>query len=331
MIKKILLVTDAWQQVNGVVTTLENLVKQLETQGLEVRVLSHADAKIKCAMPLYPEVTLAWISQNKIQSFINWADAIHISTPEGPIGLRALRYCVKHKLRFTTGYHTKWPDFIYERTRLPRTWVANYMRWLHKHSVAVLVPTKSVSDELADLGFRNLKVWTRGVDRTCFQPLESRDSSRILLCVSRLSHEKNLEAFCEIHIPGYTKMLVGDGPYRKTLEKKYPDVEFTGTLRGTALARVYAEATVFVFPSKTDTFGVVMIESMATGTPVAAYPVTGPLDVIKQGVTGIYDQDLTRAVLKALALDRDTVYTQSLDWSWQECAEQFMNALLSKE
>ena len=330
---KILIVTDAWRQVNGVVTTLENLNRTLTEMNYDVDFLNYDDADYSCNMPFYPEVKLAWVKQYVIKRKVDWADAVHIATPEGPIGFRTLRYCVKNKIPFTTGYHTKWPEFVRARLPIPMSLTYAYMRWLHKHSENILVPTQTVVDELEAKGFKKLSLWTRGVDRTIFNS-ESRTKLHcgrpFLLCVTRVSHEKGLDDFCKLDYPRATKIIVGDGPYRKELEAKYPDVIFTGVKRGKSLAEFYANADVFVFPSRTDTFGVVMIESMACGTPVAAYPVTGPLDVIEQSVTGYMDNDLALAINKCLELDREQVHYNSLKWTWFNCAQQFLSSLQSK-
>jgi len=331
--QKILIVTDAWRQVNGVVTTLENLNRTLTDMGYDVDFLNYDDADYKCNMPLYPEVKLAWVKQYVIKRKVDWADAVHIATPEGPIGFRVRNYCVKNKIPFTTGYHTKWPEFVRARLPIPVRLTYKFMRWLHKDSKKILVPTQTVVSELKEKGFKNLSVWTRGVDRTIFNP-DGRTklicSKPLLLCVTRVSHEKGLDDFCKLEYPGATKMIVGDGPYRTELEAKYPDVIFTGVKRGKDLANYYANADVFVFPSKADTFGVVMIESMACGTPVAAFPVSGPLDVIEHGITGVMDENLHTAITQCLNLARNKVYKNSLHWSWEKCASQFIDSLTKK-
>lgn len=335
MAQKILIVTDAWgdNQVNGVVTTLKNLVLELERLGHEVRTLSPEDCKIRVPMPWYDGIDLGFVRTRQIREATNWADAIHISTPEGPVGMRSVRYCERHKIPFTTSYHTKWPEFVRARFPIPESVTRQHMRNLHKKSRAILVPTDTVCAELKTQHFRNIRVWTRGVDRELFNPdhrCKLHVGRPLLLCVSRVSQEKNIEAFCEIDWPGrHTKMVVGDGPHLAELKKRYGDsVIFTGMLRGHELAHAYACADVFVFPSKADTFGVVMLEAMACGTPVAAYPVTGPLDVIEHGATGYMDADLKVAVEKALTLDRGRILEYSEHWSWRECAEQFLDSLV---
>ena len=220
---RILIVTDAWRQINGVVTTLENLNRTLTDMGHDIDFLNYDDADYTCDMPFYPEVKLAYVKQYVIKRKVNWADAIHIATPEGPIGFKTLRYCVKNKIPFTTGYHTKWPEFVRARLPIPTSLTYAYMRWLHKHSKNILVPTQTVVDELGLKGFNNLCVWTRGVDRSIFNSgsrTKLNCGRPLLLCVTRVSHEKGLDDFCKIDYPGATKIIVGDGPYRKELEAK---------------------------------------------------------------------------------------------------------------
>ena len=328
---RILIVTDAWRQINGVVTTLENLNRTLTDMGHDVDFLNYDDADYTCNMPFYSEIKLAYVKQYVIKRKVDWADAVHIATPEGPIGFKTLRYCVKNKIPFTTGYHTKWPEFVRARLPVPTSLTYAYMRWLHKQSKSILVPTQTVVEELGLKGFNNLCVWTRGVERSIFNSslrTKLNCGRPLLLCVTRVSHEKGLDDFCKLDYPGATKIIVGDGPYRKELEAKYPDVIFTGIKTGNSLSEFYANADVFVFPSKSDTFGVVMIESMACGTPVAAYPVTGPTDVIEQGVTGYMHNDLVTAIDNCLELDREQVHYNSVKWTWLNCATQFLISLI---
>lgn len=330
MANKILIVTDAYKpQVNGVVTTIVNVEKQLLKMGHEVRILCAENCKRSFKMPFYNEISLGIVRTKNIREAVSWADAVHISTPEGSVGFRVLRYCVRNKIPFTTGYHTKWPEFIRSRAPIPVWMTYSYMKWLHKHSKAILVPTQSAAVDLMREKFVNLSVWTRGVDRKLFKPRARSNGQRdkpVLLCVSRISHEKGLDDFCQLQ-GDYVKVVVGGGPYLETLKRKYPAVTFTGMLHGKELAAMYADADVFVFPSKSDTFGVVMIEAMACGTPVAAYPVTGPIDVIEPGFTGILDYSLQNAVVRALELDRAEVYEYSQHWTWETCAQQFYDSL----
>lgn len=329
----ILIITDAWDQTNGVVTTLTNVITQLQSMGHRVKVLSHRDCDHTMQLPLYPEITLGWIGKHQMKKWCMWADCVHIATPEGPVGLRALMHCVKHDLVFTTGYHTKWPEFVKARLPVPHTLTYRWMRWLHSHSSAVLVPTSTVKSELESQGFQNLCVWTRGVDPGLFvaRTTHSQSQTLTLLCVSRVSNEKGLDDFCALDTASLSrpvrKVLVGDGPYLSTLKSRYPDVVYLGKLTGHDLAAQYAAADVFVFPSRTDTFGVVMLESMSAGTPIAAYPVTGPVDVIESGINGFMHQDLMVAVEQCLSLDRNSVAKSSKSWSWQVCTQQFLSYL----
>lgn len=329
---KILIATDAWDQTNGVVTTLNNLKQQLIKLGHTVSILSHKHAKHSRPMPFYPEVTLAWLTDKVIADAVYSADAVHIATPEGPVGFKTMRFCDANAIPYTTGYHTKWPEFIRARFPIPIKWTYPLFKWLHKNSQAVLVPTNTVKIELQQRGFVQVQIWTRGVDRELFSPIHKHPLSHVghpfMLCVSRISKEKNLEAFCELDWPQrHTKVIVGDGPYRTQLQEQYPEVIFAGEKHGLELAQFYACADVFVFPSKADTFGLVMIEAMASGTPVAAFPVTGPIDVIDQGITVYMHQDLGVAVQNALMLDSEIVHNTSKKWTWEKCAEQFMNYL----
>lgn len=329
MSKKILIVTDAYvPQVNGVVTTIVNVEKQLRAMGHQVRILSFKDCDLRFTLPLYKEITMGIVSKKDVGDAVGWADAVHIATPEGTVGFRVLKYCTKNGVPFTTGYHTNWPEFVRARIPIPKRMTYLYMHWLHKNSRSILVPTPTALKELENQGFKNLRVWTRGVDRDQFQPrvLGGHRSPPVLLCVSRASQEKGLDDFCGLS-GNYKKVLAGDGPYLESLKRKYKDVEFLGMLHGEKLAEVYADADVFVFPSRTDTFGVVMIEAMACGTPVAAYPVTGPVDVIESGVTGIMNEDLRTAVEHALQLNRISVHEHSLHWTWESCAEEFFDSL----
>lgn len=329
---RILIVSDAAEpQVNGVVTTLNNLIKVLEQQHT-ITVLTPAQAQATKTLSLYPDIQLGWVNKQTIANCINNTDAVHISTPEGPIGFRVMRYCVKNNIPFTTGYHTKWPEFISARFPIPQCITYAYMRWIHKHSKRVLVPSEAMCVDLQSCGFNNVSVWTRGVDRTVFKPIPNKtpNDKKILLCVSRVSKEKNIEDFCKLQIPNTRKILVGDGPHLNTLKQQYTDVEYAGLQRGSALAEYYAMADVFVFPSRVDTFGVVMIESMACGTPVAAYPVTGPIDVVDHGKTGILNYNLETAIKDAFNLNRDIVVEQSKDWTWEKCAKQFVDSLVKK-
>lgn len=330
--KTVLIVTDNLQdQINGVVTTFTNLeacavLDHYQFVYIDPGQFTHFDC------PGYNEIkiTLAWNIGQKIQALD--PDHIHIAT-EGPLGFAARCWLDRRGWRYNTSYHTRFPEALKKILGVPESWSWRYMRWFHKHSGRVLTTTDSMVADLRSHGFvGDIRPWTRGVDRTVFKPRRNvgrSESVPVLLCVSRLSKEKNLEAFCGLDIPGTRKVMVGDGPERDKLEALYPDVEFVGFQTGTELAQYYRDADVFVFPSRWDTFGIVMIEAMACGTPVAAYPVTGPRDVIEPGVTGIMNHDLAAAVKQCLLLNRNQVARGSERWSWQRCWHIFRDNLVA--
>lgn len=327
---KITLVTDTWTDVNGVVTTLTNTVKQLQEWGHEVQVIEPSLFKT-VPFPLYPEVKLSWNVWRvgpMIEQFD--PDAIHIAT-EGPLGLAARWYCKvdKRSIPHNTSYHTKFPEYFHKMFSLPESWGYWWMRIFHKFSTRVLVTTPSMERELSAKGFERLSVWNRGVDRTVFNPgyrQAIEPFEPVILCVSRASPEKGLDDFCGLQVRG-RKVLVGDGPYLESLKKRYPDVEYVGFKHGAELASYYANASVFVFPSRTDTFGVVMLESIACGTPVAGYPVTGPIDIVEQGINGYLDEHLDEAVERALECDRELVLRSSEKYNWESCTKTFLDNL----
>jgi glycosyltransferase involved in cell wall biosynthesis len=259
-------------------------------------------------------------------------DYIHIAT-EGPLGVWARKYLSKHRIRHNTAYHTKFPEGLKKLFGIPEKFTWTFVRWFHKHSGKVLTTTESMVKELKSHGFGGEVIpWTRGVDRNIFHPAhrgETVAGRPILLCVSRVSKEKSLEDFFELDYPGATKIMVGDGPMLETYKKAYPDVIFTGFKTGTALAEYYANADVFVFPSQWETFGIVMIEAMACGTPVAAFPCQGPEDVIDEGVTGCMNDNLKQAVNDALMLNRQLVWEASGRWSWEQAWAIFRDNLVS--
>ena len=321
--QNILIVSDAWEpQVNGVVTTLTNTAKEIQKLGYNLDTLTHLDCDIKWQTP-YPDVMFAIPDKKVVKSKISKANAVHISTPEGPIGNKALKYCNKNNIPFSTGYHTKWPEFLNHMFGMPNKITTKFLKHVHKKSKAILVPTMSAKNELVEQGFKNVVVQTRGVNRDQFT--FNSDPKDYIVCVSRVSKEKGLDDFCQLPHPN--KVLVGDGPYLLELTKKYPEVEFTGVMKGNQLADYYRNARCFVFPSKADTFGVVMIEAMACGTPVAAYPVTGPIDVVDQGQTGWLNEDLFQAVENAIKLDRKNVCEYSQKWTWQSSTQEFVTSL----
>jgi len=317
MQKTILIVTDNLpEQINGVVTTYKNIEACAIRDGYRVVYITPGDFRyFDC--PGYNEVKIAFprAMGQKIEALS--PDYIHIAT-EGPIGLSARKYLSKHNLRYNTAYHTKFPEGLRALFGIPESLTWPLIRWFHKHSGKVLTTTDTMVQELRDHGFDgDILSWTRGVDRDTFTPaLREGFPGKYLLCVSRVSKEKNLEAFFELDYPGYQKIMVGDGPMLDTYREQYPDVTFTGFKTGVELARYYANAEVFVFPSQWETFGIVMIEAMACGTPVAAYPCQGPEDVIDEGVTGCMNADLKQAVKDALMLNRTKVWQGSNRWSW---------------
>jgi glycosyltransferase involved in cell wall biosynthesis len=331
MQKTILIVTDNLpEQINGVVTTYKNIEACATRDGYNFVVLDPGRfSYIDC--PKYNEVKLAYPRNlgAKIEEIS--PDYIHVAT-EGPLGLWARAYLSLGGIRHNTAYHTKFPEGLKKLFGIPEWITWRFVRWFHKHSGKVLTTTDSMVAELQAHGFDGEVIsWTRGVDRDVFHPAHRVQTvSRYLLCVSRVSKEKNLEAFFELDYPGYLKVMVGDGPMLETYRKQYPDVHFTGFKTGEDLARYYANAEVFVFPSKWETFGIVMIEAMACGTPVAAFPVQGPEDVIDEGITGCMNKDLKQAVNDALMLNRQKVWEGSSRWSWERAWEIFRDNLVSK-
>jgi glycosyltransferase involved in cell wall biosynthesis len=328
--KTILVVTDNLRdQINGVVTTFKNLEDQAGLAGDSIVYIDPGQfPHFDC--PGYPEVKICWphgISK-KIKAL--QPDYIHIAT-EGPVGLFARWWCERNNISYNTSYHTDFAKFLKKMYHVPESWTWWYMRWFHKNSHRVLVTTESIRQDLLTRGFQNLRVWTRGVDRTIFNSShrgETVAGRPILLSVGRVSVEKGLDDFCRLDIPGATKIVVGDGPYRKDLERRYPDIHFAGAKKGIQLARYYAQADVFVFPSRADTFGVVNIEALACGTPVAAYPVAGPKDIVEPGLTGFLNDHLRLAVEQCLTLDRRAVEDASLQWTWAECWRIFKENLV---
>ena len=329
MSKTILIVTDNLpEQINGVVTTYKNIEICAVRDGYNFVVLDPGRFRyIDC--PGYNEVKIAYPRNlgQKIKEIS--PDYIHIAT-EGPLGLWARAYLSLGDIRHNTAYHTKFPEGLKKLFGIPEWITWRFVRWFHKHSGIVLTTTDSMVKELQTHGFDGDVIpWTRGVDRDIFHPAHRVETvSRYILCVSRVSKEKNLEAFFEMDYPGYLKVMVGDGPMLETYKKKYPDVHFTGFKTGEDLARYYANAEVFVFPSRWETFGIVMIEAMACGTPVAAYPCQGPEDVIDEGITGCMNDNLKQAVKDALMLDRNKVWEGSGRWSWERAWQIFRDNLL---
>lgn len=342
---KLILFTDAWfPQINGVVNTLDKVRSALQSGGDTVDIISPSDFKtVPC--PTYPEIRLALRCKAVIRKHLEAVeyDAIHIAT-EGPIGIAARRVCLQMGLSFTTAYHTKFPEYVAVRTGLPVSWMYGVMRWFHKASSGVMVATKTLHDELHSHGIEHLKRWSRGVDLGLFRPCEkgclpalNRLERPIMTYVGRVAVEKNIKAFLEVEAPG-TKVIVGSGPHLKELKKQFPEAVFFGAKTGDELAKHYAASDVFVFPSKTDTFGLVMLEALASGVPVAAYPVPGPLDVIGAEGLGVLHShtrsigslkpDLAEAIAEAIACDPAACRAYANEFSWAKCADLFRSNLV---
>ncbi|RJG13857.1 glycosyltransferase family 1 protein [Pseudomonas cavernicola] len=323
---RILIVSDAWlPQVNGVVTSLQALVAELRELGHLVKLLSPLEFRHR-PCPSYPEVPLVW-ELWKVGAAIREfrPDCVHLAT-EGPVGWAARRWLVKRGLAFSTAIHTRFPEYLHTRWPwIPLAWGYAYLCAFHRSSQAVLVTTERLRSEFAGWGLQRLRLWRKGVDLRLFQPALAHTQPRqpVFLYVGRIAPEKNLEAFLRLELPG-EKRVVGDGPQRAELEAGYPQVRFLGYRHGQALAQAYCEASVLVFPSRTDTYGLVMLEALACGTPVAAFPVAGPLDVLEAGVTGVLDEDLAKACLAALELDRTGCAERAARQSWRASALEFL-------
>ena len=328
---KILVATDAWHpQVNGVVRTLGHVARESRALGAQLEFLCPGEFWT-LPMPSYPEIRLALPGPGDVERRLDRArpDAIHIAT-EGPLGHAVRRVCVRRGLPFTTSLHTRFPDYLAGRLPVPERWTCDvtwaWLRRFHSAGVAVLAATPALGIELTDRGFKNVKLWPRGVDATLFRPRsgELLDLPRpIFLTVGRVAVEKNLEAFLRLDLPG-TKLVVGDGPARASLAWQFPDAVFLGNRDGEALAEIYAAADVFVFPSRTDTFGLVLLEALASGVPVASFPAAAPRDVIGDAPVGQLDDDLQRACLGALECSRDDCRDFALSMTWEASARIFL-------
>ena len=323
---KIMIITDAWEpQVNGVVRTLKQTRAELTAMGHEVQMITPLEFKtIPC--PTYPDISLSLFPgktvAKKIKDFA--PDAMHIAT-EGPLGISARAYAVKNNLPFSTAYHTRFPEYVKARTGIPLALTYAFLRWFHGPSMAVMAPTIVVKQDLEKYGFTNVVLWSRGVDLSIFKMQESKALNTAhpnFLYVGRVAVEKNINAFLEIDLPG-SKWVVGDGPAMAAIREKHPEVNYLGVLQQEELAKVYAAADVFVFPSKTDTFGLVLLEAMACGTPVAAYPVTGPIDVLGDSQAGAMHDDLRIACMQALKIPREVARAHAEKFSWRAASEEF--------
>jgi glycosyltransferase involved in cell wall biosynthesis len=329
---RLVLVTDAWHpQINGVVNSLDRVVRTMRAHGDDVTLVS-PDRFRSLPCPTYPEIPLALAWPAEIGGLID-ADRdafVHIAT-EGPLGLLARRHCLVTRRPFTTSYHTKFPEYLSARVPVPQSWGYAYMRWFHNAGRGCMVATVSLRDDLASRGFNNLMFWSRGVDAELFRPRPGADLKLprpIFLSVGRVAIEKNLDAFLKLDLPG-SKVVVGDGPARAELMRKYPTAHFLGALPTAQLVEAYAASDVFVFPSVTDTFGNVMLEALAAGVPVAGFPVTGPKDVITDPRVGSLDQNLGKAALSALRLSRQAARDFALRFSWDASVSVFRDNIFS--
>ena len=331
---RIAIITDAAApQVNGVVRTLKQLGEELEALGHKAIYIT-PDLFLTIPMPTYKEIRIALFPARRLKKLLSkhQPDAIHIAT-EGPLGMAARRYCVRHNLPFTTSFHTRFPEYLKARVGIPLSWTYAWLRHFHKPSKAMMVATPRLRDEMQARGFTNTAMWSRGVDTELFHPNPALHETEYLglprplwLYVGRVAVEKNINAFLTLDLPG-SKLVVGEGPKLEQLKKKHPEATFTGALFGEDLAKAYAASDCFVFPSKTDTFGLVLIEALAAGTPVAAYPVQGPLDVIGSAPVGTLNEDLRTACLAAIQASRKDARTYALNFSWASCTQQFLSHL----
>lgn len=331
--RRILIATDAWHpQVNGVVRTLDTTVRTLRAAGHTVEVVEPS-AYRQVGVPFYPEIRLALTLPRHVERRVRdfRPDHVHVST-EGPLGLIVRRYCLRQGWAFTTAYHTRYPEYLKELARVPESCGYAVLRRFHNAAGAMMVATPSLEAELTARGFTvPIRRWSRGVEASTFHPrerVESQYPRPVQLYVGRVSAEKGIEDFLKLTTPG-TKVVVGDGPARAGLERRYPAAKFLGYLKGEALGACYATADVFVFPSRTDTFGLVIVEALASGVPVAAYPVTGPIDIVTRSELGCLHDDLAVAVREALATGRrDACLAEVAKYTWERCTAQFLANLV---
>jgi len=328
---KIALVTDAWKpQVNGVVTTLAELVTGIEQRGHELMLIEPSPFRT-FACPGYNEIELAWRPYRKVAAQLDafQPDAIHIAT-EGPLGCAARKRCLERGWSFTTAFHTRFPFLLEKALGIPESWGYAWFRRFHKPSSGVMVPSHGMFEMLAAQRFTNLRQWSHGVDLSLFKPEPDADLGLprpVFLYVGRVSYEKNLQAFLDLDLPG-TKLVYGVGPLLDKLRAAYPQVEWRGVVPRPELVRIYSAADAFVFPSHSETFGLVMLEAMACGTPVAAFPVPGPLDVVADSAGGVLDHDLRAAALRALELPTEGILARAREFDWQHVCEQFLSFLV---
>jgi len=327
---RILIVSDAWEpQVNGVVRTLKMTRRELERKGHQIRLISPLEFR-SFPCPTYPEINLALTGSRQVERHIDafHPDCLHIAT-EGPLGWLARGIAMRRRWPFTTAYHSRFPEYVEARFRVPTAWTYALLRRFHNAAHATLAPTPTIVAELQARGFHGARLWSRGVDLELFEPTGDRattDKRPIFLYVGRIAVEKQVDAFLRLDLPG-EKWVAGEGPERRRLEARYPQARWLGVLDGHELARLYRSADVMVFPSVTDTFGLVIAESMACGTPVAAFPVAGPIDVIGASGGGVMHADLRTACLHALGLPRDQVRRRAEQFSWSDATDQMVAAL----
>lgn len=336
---RIMLITDAWTpQVNGVVRTMKRVITECEALGHEWEVISPQNGFFTIPLPTYSEIKLAIGAKKYIERGFDRfePDAVHIAT-EGTLGMAGRAVCLENKHPFTTSYHTRFPEYVAARFPISIDFGYRYVRWFHKYSGKVMVATPSMRKELMDRGFINVQSWTRGVDTEMFRPAMCNSVGEVhdffenlerpvFLNVGRVSIEKNIDAFLELDLPG-TKVVIGDGPHLEQLKQNYPTAVFLGHMFGEELATAYANSDVFVFPSLTDTFGLVILEAMASGTPVAAFRAPGPMDIIPNSKSGIISDNLYNACMKCLELNREDCRSFALKYSWKACAEAFIENL----
>lgn len=335
---KVAIVTDAWRpQTNGVVQTLSTTAQTLRAAGHEVLIVEPSQFRtFPC--PTYPEIRLAWFPYRRLSQLLEEfvPDCIHIAT-EGTLGAAARSWCLRNRFAFTTSYHTQFPEYVRARAPIPLALSYAHLRRFHSAAARTMVATPSLQKQLETRGFCNIVRWTRGVDVALFQPGEPPANKHFLalprpifVYMGRVAVEKNIEAFLDLDLPG-TKLVIGDGPERRSLQSEFPTAQFVGYKFGAELAAHLAAADVFVFPSRTDTFGLVLLEALACGVPVAAYPVTGPIDVIQNGTTGVLDEDLRAAALAALRLDPAKCRAFALAHTWEAATQQFLGNLAPRE
>lgn len=331
---RIAIATDAWDpQVNGVVTTLTRTRDELRRQGHEVHMIT-PQGRRTFPCPTYPEIRLMFFGGRKIARELDEfrPDCMHIAT-EGTIGLSVRRYCRKRRLPFTTAYHTQFPEYVRARFPIPVSWTVALLRWFHRPAIHTLVPTPGIKDLLERRGFEGVVLWSRGVLTDVFKPddpVEYNYPRPLWVYVGRVAVEKNIEEFLNLDLEG-SKIIIGDGPDKERLSKLYSNCHFLGFKFGRDLAQHVAGADVFVFPSKTDTFGIVMLEAMACGLPVAAFPVTGPIDVVRHGETGFLDEDLATACREAIKLNSGAPRRHAESRSWQRSTEEFISHLAPRD